>query len=112
MSDFTEPTEPTEPEYIEHLTITPEMIDSLREFNDFMEAAERGADFFHSHHSPIPTELTLINYHIIERGDFPKKSYIAIFNYPSCIRKFDGSKWTVETKGEIGDKGENSRSCK
>lgn len=80
---------------ISHPTITPEMIDALREFNDFMESADRGPDFFSS---PIPIELTLINYHIIETGSSPRKSYIAIFNYPSCVRKFDGHKWTVEEK--------------
>jgi hypothetical protein len=45
--------------------------------------------------SIYPTAQNLISHHHHTEGEFPKTTYIVYFQYPDCVRSFDGRNWKV-----------------
>lgn len=49
-------------------------------------------------HSPRPDETTLINSHVETTKGTLTNTHTAVFEYPECIRTFDGDTWKVYPK--------------
>lgn len=41
------------------------------------------------------THGELISYSIREEGEFPRKTFVIVCEYPNCQREFDGKNWSV-----------------
>jgi hypothetical protein len=45
--------------------------------------------------SSIPGDRNMLSYKIAASGESPRKSFVAVFEYPDCTREFDGKNWKV-----------------
>ena len=49
--------------------------------------------------SLIPEHRNLLGNHLEIKGVAPQRTFTAVFEYPDCIRKFDGRTWTIIPHG-------------
>lgn len=52
--------------------------------------------------SPSPDTRDMQSHSHRVSGAFPKTTFIVEFDYPDCVRTFDGAKWTVTPKPPRG----------
>lgn len=45
--------------------------------------------------SNIPQFSNMLSSYLRSEGESPRKHWIAVFEYPDCVREFDGKKWSV-----------------
>lgn len=45
--------------------------------------------------SPLPTGRDLISHTLRSEGEYPRRKWIAVLEYPDCTREYDGQNWRV-----------------
>lgn len=43
----------------------------------------------------VPNVANLISHTIRTEGEYPRRRFVAVLEYPDCTREFDGTNWKV-----------------
>lgn len=52
----------------------------------------------------MPEQPNLLSHRIEAQGTAPQRSFDVVFDYPDCVRIFNGKEWRVEAKAAFVQK--------